>query len=243
MPDYYSYGFKLTEIDAFLRSNGLHIALADTAKTQQKGDVLFPEWGHRVAPVKTYSEHQVISLLIGEDPFDNSDYWHNDIDVDRATAKHIFDEALEFKDLEPDLWTEGGESPRFRASTLKQWFGRMGKFWPVPEPASIPSLDQGSVQLRRQIEDLQNQLRPFEALADVENELVPKELVIALRAWQEVTENGTRGVTGRSPKQHIEKWLEDNNLGLSAGAIDRISTLANWKPSGGAPATPTPDNS
>src|SRR5690606_22091814 len=156
--------------------------------TQQKGDVLFPDWGHRVAPVKTYSEHQVISLLIGDDPFDNSNYWNDDNEADRATALHIFHEALEFGDLKPDLWSKGDgsndDSPRFMASTLKQWFERMGRFWPVPEPASIPPMDQESVHLRRQIEDLQSQLRPFEALTDGENELVPKELVMALRAWQ-----------------------------------------------------------
>ncbi len=244
--DYHSYGFKLTEIDAFLRSHGLNIALTDAVDPQQKGDVLYPDWGHRIAPVKTYSKYHVTRLLIGDDPFDNSNYWNDDNNVDLATAQYIFDEALEFGDLKPDLWTEGDgsndDSPRFMAATLKQWFGRIGRFWPVPEPVSVPPMDQESVHLRRQIEDLQSQLRPFEALADGENELVPKELVMALRAWQELTENGARGTVGKTPKQHIEKWLEDNNTGLSASALDRIAILINWKPSGGAPKTPTSDD-
>ena len=65
----------------------------------------------------------------------------------------------------------------------------------------------------------------------------PKELDLALRAWQAVS--ATHGK--RKPKARIEEWLAENAVKLpgkklSAAAIDRIATVANWDKAGG----PTP---
>jgi hypothetical protein len=43
---------------------------------------------------------------------------------------------------------------------------------------------------------------------------------------------------GRSPKAALLAWLETNKPDLSANARERIATVANWQPTGGAPKTP-----
>lgn len=75
---------------------------------------------------------------------------------------------------------------------------------------------------------------------------MPAKLSAAVKAWTAVSSDPAR-VRGKSPKQALEQWLTEHaaELGLlnRAGQLNRtgieeICKVANWKPSGGAPATP-----
>ena len=68
----------------------------------------------------------------------------------------------------------------------------------------------------------------------------PVELDLALRAWRDVSANTDKG----KPKARIEAWLARNaakltGKKLSAAAIDRIATVANWDKAGGPTPTKT----
>jgi hypothetical protein len=63
----------------------------------------------------------------------------------------------------------------------------------------------------------------------------PEELRAALEAFVAVRSTPLRG---RSPKAALLAWLETNKPDLSANARERIATVANWQPTGGAPKTP-----
>lgn len=74
-----------------------------------------------------------------------------------------------------------------------------------------------------------------------------KKLYAANRAWFAVTQEPAR-LVGKSPKQALEKWLLENaeELGLlnreglpNQTGIEEICKVANWKPEGGATATPS----
>lgn len=82
---------------------------------------------------------------------------------------------------------------------------------------------------------------------DPTNEFYAPKLAAAVKAWEQVSSNA--GLTaGKTPKQAIEKWLREHaseyDLTDTEGnpfkaAIEQISKVANWKPSGGAAKTPT----
>lgn len=68
-------------------------------------------------------------------------------------------------------------------------------------------------------------------------EAFPAELRAAIEAFEAVR-NDTAALAGRSPRKVLEIWLEKNRPELTANARERIATIANWQPSGGAPKTP-----
>jgi hypothetical protein len=83
--------------------------------------------------------------------------------------------------------------------------------WDVPESALGPS-----------IRDLSN---------------YPDELRAAIEAFEEVSRD-VAATSRRTPKAALAFWLEKHRPGLSVNARDRIATVANWLPAGGAPKTP-----
>jgi len=68
-------------------------------------------------------------------------------------------------------------------------------------------------------------------------QLYPDELRAAVEAFEAVRDdaNALRGVT---PKTALLAWLSEHKPELSNGARERIATVANWQPGGGAPRTP-----
>ncbi len=71
-------------------------------------------------------------------------------------------------------------------------------------------------------------------------------LAAAVDAWKAVTADPTRW-RGKSPKKALEAWLRENatTYGLvnkdgtpNTTGIEEVAKVANWKPTGGAPATP-----
>lgn len=64
----------------------------------------------------------------------------------------------------------------------------------------------------------------------------PPELQAAIEAFQAV-HGDPRATSGRHPKQALSEWLASNRPELSANARDRIASVANWQPGGGAPKT------
>ncbi|WP_276965529.1 hypothetical protein [Metallibacterium scheffleri] len=65
----------------------------------------------------------------------------------------------------------------------------------------------------------------------------PAELRAAIEAFEAVRSD-PKAQAGHSPKSAIAAWLKSNKPDLSEGARDRIATVANWQPVGGAPKTP-----
>lgn len=82
------------------------------------------------------------------------------------------------------------------------------------------------------------------AYLDRDNERYSGKLAAAARAWEAVRQVPP----GKTAKQALEAWLTDNakSVGLlkldgtvNKQAISECATVANWKPKGGAPMTPT----
>ena len=83
--------------------------------------------------------------------------------------------------------------------------------------------------------------------SDPASQFFSPKLNAANKAWMAVTQEPER-LRGKSPKQALKKWLQENaaELGLvkpdgsiNEDGIDQISKVANWKPEGGATATPS----
>ncbi|WP_052699449.1 hypothetical protein [Hyphomicrobium sp. 99] len=94
--------------------------------------------------------------------------------------------------------------------------------------------------------------RPAAPAPDIQYPLgdfyAPK-LAAAIAAWKAVTAD-PRLLRGKSPKKALEAWLRENAARYdllnkdgspNATGIEEISKVANWKPTGGAPATPEAD--
>lgn len=112
------------------------------------------------------------------------------------------------------------------------------------------------------VDDLQNWMRriglhdsffrPPKQAPDIENpfgDFYAPKLAAAIAAWKAVTAD-PRLLRGKSPKKAIEAWLRENAAHYdllnkdgspNATGIEEIAKVANWKPAGGAPATPEPD--
>lgn len=65
----------------------------------------------------------------------------------------------------------------------------------------------------------------------------PDELRAAIEAFRAVHDDPA-ALKGRHPKQALLAWLEANKPGIGPNARERIATVANWQPKGGAPKTP-----
>lgn len=65
----------------------------------------------------------------------------------------------------------------------------------------------------------------------------PEELRTAIEAFDAV-KNDPYATKGKHPKGALNDWLKHNRPLLSENARERIATVANWQPTGGAPKTP-----
>jgi hypothetical protein len=66
----------------------------------------------------------------------------------------------------------------------------------------------------------------------------PNELRAAIEAFEAV-HGDPNAAAKRSPKAALTAWLKANRPELSSNARERIATVANWQPTGGAPKTPS----
>jgi hypothetical protein len=82
---------------------------------------------------------------------------------------------------------------------------------------------------------------------DSKNEFYAPKLAAAVAAWEAVTSNESL-LSGKTPKQALEKWLHENaalfSLIREDGSpnefgIEETAKVANWKPEGGVAKTPT----
>lgn len=76
---------------------------------------------------------------------------------------------------------------------------------------------------------------PMEAVAQMPD--CPAELHAAIEAFSAVYLSPAATMT-RSPKNALLAWLEQHKPELSSNARERVATVANWQPTGGAPKTP-----
>lgn len=67
--------------------------------------------------------------------------------------------------------------------------------------------------------------------------IYPAELSAAIDAYLAVSKDPVL-MRGRSVKAALTHWLQLNRPELSSNARERVATVANWQPTGGAPKTP-----
>lgn len=72
----------------------------------------------------------------------------------------------------------------------------------------------------------------------VQTEALPRELQVALDAFRAIHGN-EEALSARSPRAALSEWIKQNHPGVGSEARNRIATVANWKPKGGAPKTPS----
>ena len=65
----------------------------------------------------------------------------------------------------------------------------------------------------------------------------PEELRAAIEAFEAIKGDPT-ATAGRTPKAALLRWLVSNKPELSGHARQRVASVANWLPAGGAPKTP-----
>lgn len=65
----------------------------------------------------------------------------------------------------------------------------------------------------------------------------PNELRVAIEAFEAVSRDPA-ATAKQSAKAALSAWLAEHKRQLSSNARDRIATVANWQPQGGAPKTP-----
>ncbi len=65
----------------------------------------------------------------------------------------------------------------------------------------------------------------------------PPEIRTAIEAHDAVRYD-EKALAGKSPKKALLTWLKSNHSNLSTEAQNRIATMSNWDPQGGAPKTP-----
>lgn len=129
------------------------------------------------------------------------------------------------------------------------------KPWEFPdEPWNIKHHEFDELETRIDVSDLKEWLKKkkikskfflpeienSEAYADPDSEFYAPKLAAAVEAWSAIVQDQSLRI-GKSPKQAIEKWLQENKerYELSNEAIEQISTVANWNQKGGAPVTPS----
>ncbi|MEP9349966.1 hypothetical protein [Xanthobacter sp. KR7-225] len=87
--------------------------------------------------------------------------------------------------------------------------------------------------------------KPAHQVDDPRGLFYAPKLAAANAAWRAVTADPRR-LRGKSVKQALQEWLEEHaaEYGLlhkgkpNATGIEDIAKVANWRPNGGAPATP-----
>ena len=188
--------------------------------------------------VHTLNVYQIALLIEGFDPsefdFDSPDHWRWDVQKKTtplliALRNAIDDESLPLhrKVYRDEFCSRiAHESSLVHVDDLRKWMKRIDLHDSFFRPA-------------KQAPDIEYSLGKFYA---------PK-LAAAAAAWKAVTAD-PRLLRGKSPKKALEAWLRENAApyGLlnkdgspNATGIEEIAKVANWKPTGGAPATPEAD--
>lgn len=185
---------------------------------------------------------QAASLILGLDPSEYEDVG------DRSSAMHPTGYAPVFQALK-DAVIAG----QLKASVVSKDLSSVLVIGMIPEEKRIIEMSETDWQATTvQVADLKEWLvsksmKPefffSEDQFNIHNkdsEFYASKLAAAVRAWEAVTMDKAL-LKNKSPRKALTKWLEDHATvyGLSKQAIDEISKVANWKPEGGVPGTPS----
>lgn len=189
--------------------------------------------------VEELNVYQIAFLLAGRDPLDVDSYdewdWSPEVRSDVLVHLISLKNAVETERLETlrPVRIENSSSLHWTSTLidvqrLRMWLlkkGMVGTFFEVGvAPTGGPSDP-----------------------ADTESRFYSPKLAAAIAAWKAVVSDPVR-LRGKSPKQAIAQWLTENakTYGLlnpdgtvNRQGIEEIAKVANWKPNGGAPKTPT----
>lgn len=188
---------------------------------------------------------QAALLLVGEDPSHIAEYVEGwDVDkrpIGYEAAKNFVRNGLRFGSLE-------GEAKPERHYDIN---GNIE--WEDPDSIDLNESWVSVASLRRCLGDRGMSTGFFfpkgaaapDYLDPLHERYAPK-LAAAVRAWEAVGNASDLG--GRSPKQALAKWLRENAADFSLSddegkpnetGIEEVAKVANWRPSGGAPKTPS----
>lgn len=184
--------------------------------------------------VESLSIREASRLLAGLDPKPYS----NRIDSDKegAAKAEAFNVAL----------IRTVQDGKIRPVRALSWFNDINATYPAPcDPGSPDLCDETILRVTDLSEwaervGLEHYWRKATgpALNTLDLARYPDELRAAIEAFDAVRDD-PKATAGKTPKAALSAWLDTNKADLSKNARERIATVANWQPSGGAPETPT----
>ena len=147
--------------------------------------------------------------------------WWDRWDLLDESIIDILDNALELRDNLIKIWdrSEYGQYHQNSPKFYIDYFLNKGV-----EP---PWLDWAKEEGYYSEDDKNNNIKALEFPEDK----YPSELHIANMAYEKAIKDNSSG----TPKQKIQKYLKENHPKLSSEATERISVVANWNQSPGAP--------
>lgn len=104
----------------------------------------------------------------------------------------------------------------------------------VIKPFTSPITEIGESNMHTKAETLE---LPAPDFLDPSNPTSPRELRAGVEVWQTITSQNMHD-KGKSIKSVAKEVLNESYKDFSESAKDRIATMVNWKPEGGAPKTP-----
>lgn len=247
LENYTAVGFRRDEILPLLERGGL-VAAGDIENDSTDGDRgqessnNYPEWKRVLAVMHDLPFDKAVDSFAGIDPYDDR-YLSDDESKARRLYGDMLAYAIECGELTDIRRTVDGKAnvACIKLLDLHAWCARKGQIYPLPPPTGpVPSSQIGDItavnwQALADGEDDQPRQAGDAVMIDLDT--VPLELRIAINAYQTI-ENNPSLVAGRSARQAILQWLDDNHPSLTNKAKGRIATVANPAPEGGAPKTP-----
>ena len=103
-------------------------------------------------------------------------------------------------------------------------------------PRSLEISDNSMVEIADVIRWCDKNHFPHGLSGDHEKDSLPAELCAAIDAFDALRSNPAL-TNKRTPKSAVKQWLKERRPELSENARERIATVVNWQPQGGAPKT------
>ena len=184
-------------------------------------------WQH----VEFLSIRDAAFLLSGAEPVENNRVLPNEI----AAMQKALEQAVIVGRLPPYATFEWQEDSPDRPEPITS--SQIGPHTHLADSTTVLVDDLIAWCEGKRIPHMWNRRRnsPMEAVAQMPG--CPAELRAAIEAFTAVYQYPAATAT-RSPKNALLTWLEQHKPDLSSNARERVATVANWQPTGGAPKTP-----
>lgn len=125
-------------------------------------------------------------------------------------------------------WAESKNIYSYRQQILREELRMLKQF-----RSPITEVGESNVNTKAKTLEL-----PAPDFLNPSNPTSPRELRASVEVWQTITSQNMHD-KGKSIKSVAKEVLNESYKDLSESAKDRIATVVNWKPEGGAPKTPS----